>query len=163
MKKERMHAKTGSWIRLAVLAALIALAAALVWTRMERTEKPPYALPEETPAPTAALRDSRLVREDAYEKDLAEMRELAQSQDEAVSRQAGLQMENMIRAHQSELAIEEALHASGYPDALVVAHGNAVTVLLSADQMTKENSARILALCVSYAEVSAENVRIMAQ
>ena len=112
--------------------------------------------PDITAEPARAV-EKRLSRQEAYEKDLEALQTLAQNGDSL----AAERLDAMIRLHQNELAIEEALKASGFADALVIAQGNAVAVMLPQEQITQENSARILALCMTYADVSAENVRIM--
>ena len=56
---------------------------------------------------------------------------------------------------------ENNFKTAGFPEALVIAQGNAVAVMLPQAQLTKENSARILTLCMTYADVSAENIRLM--
>ena len=153
MKKEK--AGLGTWTRMLLLAVLLALAAGLVFFQNEsQTHVPP---PTPSPAAVPEQSNRRYTREEAYDKDIAVLQTLADSGDEF----AVQQLQNMIGMHQSELAIEEALMNSGFEDALVIAQGNSVTVMLPAEKITEENSARILALCMSYADVRAENIRIM--
>ena len=151
--------KRNAMIRLVVLGALVSTVA---WLWLEQREP---AVPEivEKPSPTPRPSASaRLTREEAYQRDLQALQKLAESENEAAAMQAAQQMETMIQMHQSELAIEEALKNAGFgEDVLVVAQGSAVTVMVPQHQWTEENSARILALCVTYADVRAENIRIM--
>jgi len=70
-------------------------------------------------------------------------------------------MERMIGDHQSELAVEEALHQAGFAPALVLVQNGALTVMLSAASPDAETSASILNLCVSHTDIAAENIRIM--
>ena len=147
--------KVGTWVRGVVLTILLAAAAMLM---IPPQEQPVSAGTEPTATVAAALAsEKRLSRQEAYEKDLEALQALAQNGD-ALAMEG---LEKMIRLHQNELAIEEALRASGFADALVIAQGNAVAVMLPQEQITQENSARILTLCMTYADVSAENIRIM--
>lgn len=146
MKKEGM-------IRYLLLGSLLICAGVLALCRSEPTE--PVLQPVSTAV--SQQRDRRQSREDAYDKDVAALQTLADGGDAFASEQ----LQKMIRMHQSEIAIEEALRGSGFEEALVIAQGNAVTVMLPSEKITEENSARILALCMSYADVFAENVRIM--
>ena len=145
----------GTWVRGVALTILLAAAAMLM---IPPQEQPVSAGTEPTATVAAALAtEKRLSRQEAYEKDLEALQALAQNGD-ALAMEG---LEKMIRLHQNELAIEEALRASGFADALVIAQGNAVAVMLPQEQITQENSARILTLCMTYADVSAENIRIM--
>lgn len=147
--------KVGTWVRGVALTILLAAAAMLM---IPPQEQPVSAGTEPTATVAAALAtEKRLSRQEAYEKDLEALQALAQNGD-ALAMEG---LEKMIRLHQNELAIEEALRASGFADALVIAQGNAVAVMLPQEQITQENSARILTLCMTYADVSAENIRIM--
>ena len=139
-------------IRRTVLLLLLALAGVMLALR------PQTAAVEDQPAARTEAQAERSAREAGYEKDLETLRQLAQKEDGELARE---QLNKMISSHQSELAIEEALMSSGFEDALVIAQGNSVTVILPAEKITEENSARILALCMSYADVRAENIRIM--
>lgn len=150
-----MRKTVGAWIRYTLLAALLLTAVLLMLPQREQTVSAGME-PEATTEPALAV-EKRLSRQEAYEKDLEALQVLAQNGDTlAVER-----LEKMIRLHQNELAIEEALQASGFADVLVIAQGNAVAVMLPQEQLTQENSARILTLCMTYADVSAENIRIM--
>ena len=147
--------KVGTWVRGVALTILLAAAAMLM---IPPQEQPVSAGTEPTATVAAALAtEKRLSRQEAYEKDLEALQALAQNGD-ALAMEG---LEKMIRLHQNELAIEEALRASGFADALVIAQGNAVAVMLPQEQITQENSARILTLCMTYTDVSAENIRIM--
>jgi len=140
-------------IRWLVLGGLLGCAGMLAFFQNEPAQS--VLQPVSTVMPQQP--DRRRTREDAYDRDVAALQTLADGGDEF----AVEQLQKMIGMHQSELAIEEALRGSGFEDALVIAQGNAVTVMLPAETITEENSARILALCMSYADVFAENIRIM--
>ncbi len=141
------------WMRRGLLLALVCAAAGMLLGNREK----PKTVAQPTPAPTAAP-NRRLSREEAYEKDLEALRQLAQAGDEY----AAEQMRQLIGMHQSEWAIEEALLNAGFERCLVVAQKGSITVMVDDEKMTEENSARILALCMAHAEVDAQNVRIMA-
>lgn len=141
-------------MRRVVLIALLAAAAGMVW-RGEKAEVP-VAAPEPAMAVSAVSR--RDTREEGYAKDLEALQALAQKEDGEFARE---QLGRLIDAHQSELAIEEALNETGFGDALVIVQNGSVTVMMPAEKMTQENSAGILALCMAHADVGAENVRLM--
>ena len=144
-----------AWKRYLLLGILAAAAAVLA---LGETDKPVFTeVQPETTAISQTQETKHFSREEAYEKDVAALQTLAQSGDTM----AAQRLDDMVRLHQSELAIEEALKTAGFPDALVIAQGNAVAVMLPQAQLTKENSARILTLCMTYADVSAENIRLM--
>ena len=150
-----MRKTGGAWMRYTLLTALLTTAVVLMFPQGEQpvsADIQPRATVE-----TAQSAEKRFSRQEAYEKDLEALQTLAQNGDSL----AAERLDAMIRLHQNELAIEEALKASGFADALVIAQGNAGAVMLPQEQITQENSARILALCMTYADVSAENVRIM--
>ena len=141
-------------IRVIVLLALLATAAGLCLYQKEA----PAPEPAPTPAAVVSTVSRRDVREEGYQKDLEVLQTLAQKEDGELARE---QLAKMIAAHQSELAIEEALLESGFEDAMVIVQGGSVTVMLSQEKMTQENSAGILALCMAHADVGAGNVRLM--
>ena len=144
-------------LRRTVLLVLAAVAIGLGCTPPR--EKQMLEPPAPTPAPAA---DRRSVRESAYGRDLAALQELAEnpSIEEETRTQAARRMEQMIREHQAELAIEEALVQAGYRPELVLMQNNALTIMLDGE-MSSGVSASILALCAAHAGVGAEHVRIM--
>ena len=148
MKKESLY----GWFRWTVLVILLLTAIILAFLDL--------AVPAEEPSAPVQTPEIRFDREIAYEKDIEALQTLAQGEG-AGAQQAMEHMEKLIGMHQSEWAIEEALKNGGFPEATVIVHQNAVAVMIPPEQMTEENSARILALCVSYADVRAENIRIM--
>ena len=143
----------GSWIRRGVLLVMVAAAVMLAWEEPQPASPPP----EVTSVPV----DERTQRERAFETDMQALERLAQSEDDVVRQQASRQLEMIIREHQAELAIEEALQQSGMETAFVIAMNGSVTVALFSEQAAEKNSAMILALCMAHADVGAENVRIM--
>lgn len=155
MKKEISTVRWRMRLRYILLAALLSAAVILAFL----THEPQEPLPSPTLVPTAVPEQSnrRQTREEAYDKDVAVLQTMADDGDEYALEQ----LQKMIDMHQSELAIEEALRGSGFEEALVIAQGSSVTVMLPSEKITEENSARILALCMSYADVRAENIRIM--
>ena len=152
--------ESAAWLRRAVLIVLLVAAAGLAVIR--------YA-PHETTQPAAAPvavpeTDRRALREKAYEKDIAALQELMQSPsaDKTTRAQAAAMLQQLLRDHQTELAVEEALEAAGYAPRLVLMQNNALTIMLDGET-SAEVSALILELCAAHADVAAENVRIMGQ
>ena len=72
---KEMTAKTQTWIRKGVLAALIVAAAALWWTEGRQV---PSAKILPTPAPTVK-KTERIKRETAYEQDVAALQKILES------------------------------------------------------------------------------------
>ena len=147
--------------RYAVLALLVA-AAAFLW-RAEKMREPSDSPMAVSPAPTAAA-DERLKRETAYDRDAAALQKLLESgaADEATQALAAQTLTGLIAEHQSEIGLETALIEAGYDGAVVIVQSGAVTVMIPQDRLSESASAQILSLCLAHAQVSAENVRIMA-
>lgn len=146
-----------TWLRRGLLFGLIAAAGVLLAWQPEEPAPPPAA----TPVPIVQ-KDERAVREAAYDKDVAALQKLLESgaADEATQQQAARHLDELIMAHQSEVAVEEALRAAGYDPALVLMNGGSMTVLLR--NMEEENSAAVLSLCAAHGNVGADQIRLMA-
>lgn len=155
------------WLRPVVLVLLLA-AAGIVWyigstETAPVPEKPGVVSPvpgsTEVPVPQTA----RQRREAAYEKDLAAVQTLVQQSGlpEETRRQAAEQAAQMIREHQTELGLEEALTNAGFSPCFVLMQNDALTIAVSASEITAAQSAVILSLCLEHAEVASENIRIM--
>lgn len=159
------HPLRGAWLRRGILAVLLAAAVILLGNgslpsrRAEKTE------PVQTAAPAApAAEDRRMVREKAYDKDVAALEGLLESgaADADTQAQAARSLAELIAAHQSEIAVETALAQAGYDPCLAVMNGGALTVMVAESAIDAESSAVILSLCMAHAEVDAANIRIMA-
>ena len=138
-----------------VIAVLVTAAGLLTWKEMQE----PVQLP---PAETVSAKENeRSAREAAYVSDLEQLKNLVQTADKSTAEQAARRMEQMIGAHQTELAVEEALHRAGYPSAFAVMHNGSLTVIAEQTALTAEASAVILALCTAHADVGADQIRIM--
>jgi hypothetical protein len=155
------------WLRPAVIILLLA-AAGVVWylnsSRTDAAPEPPGAVPA-VPRVTAAPepRTARQRREEAYEKDLAAVQQLMQQPElpQETRRQAGEQAAQMIREHQTELGLEAALTHAGFAPCFVLMQNDALTIAVSASEITAAQSAVILSLCLEHAQVASENIRIM--
>lgn len=159
MKEKKKSPVWRAWIRRGVLAALAIAIGIMVCQRVSQT--PPSA-PAPQPTQTQTT-DERTLREIAYDKDVQALEKLLQSGATDVDTQqaAARRLERMVKDHQSEAAIEEALHQAGYDTALVLVQNDALTVMLSANIISAEASAVIWSLCTAHADVSPENIRIM--
>ena len=104
-----------------------------------------------------------ILREIAYEKDLAKLEKLLENNalQEETRQQAASQLARMIDQHQLELGLEEALTNAGFAPCLVLMQNDALTVAVSASEVTAAQSAVILSICLAHTEVAAENIRIM--
>ncbi len=159
--------KKRSRFRLGVLAALLVVAAVLAFCAGAQQPVPETGdLPAPTaPAPTAPPQNltARQQREVAYQKDLSKLEALLQQENinEETKQQAALQMTRMVGWHQTELALEEALVSAGFAPCLVLMQNDALTVAVSASEVTAAQSAVILSICLAHTEVAAENIRIM--
>lgn len=148
------------WLRRGILLMLLISAGMMIWMQQN-------AAVENAPSVTAqpvqtAPRDERSVREAAYAKDLAALEKLLESDaaDEQTRTQAARRIQRMAEEHQYELAIEEALLQAGYQPVLVLCQNGALTVMTQ-ENLTAEQSAAVLSICIAHADVAAENVRIM--
>lgn len=162
--------KGNSRLRLAVLCALLAAAAVMIlWPHLGNRAavdgRKPAPSPAATPVPTLAPESltARQAREVAYEKDMAKLQALLQDEaaGEETRQQASLQITRMVEQHQMELGVEEALTNAGFAPCLVLMQNDALTVAVSASEVTAAQSAVILSICLAHTEVAAENIRIM--
>lgn len=152
--------KTSAWqrrTRRGVLIGLMILAGVLAWQKLPQQEIQPAPVPTSLPA----KQDERSAREKAYEKDVDTLRLLMNDKEGTAREQAALRLEQMVGEHQTELGIEEALHAAGYPSACVLMQNGALTILMDQETLTEEVSAAVLALCTAHSDVETENIRIM--
>ena len=150
-KKNAGHAA-----RLGLLAALLIAAGVLFWQKVQLpiSQEPPEEVIT-SPAPTVSGRE---VRELSYEKDAAALQALTENDQlqQAVRDQAAEQL-----AHQTELAIEEALQKAGYLPALVIMQNDSLTINVGARELSGPDSMTILSICVAHSDVPSENIRIM--
>ncbi len=132
--------------------------------KQEATVSPTPSL-ESTPRPTTGIVGERGAREIAYDKDIASLQLLMESEnaDAATRAQAAERMERMIGDHQSELGVEDALREAGFETCAVLLQNGSLTVIVSEDDMTAEKSAAILSLCAAHTDIGVENIRIMAR
>ena len=139
---------------------LLCAAGLMLWMRQEMPEG---EAPIQTPQPAQVHKPSeRDIREAAYDKDIAALEKLLQSgaADAQTQTQAAQRMERMVEEHQCETAIEEALKRAGHAPVLVLCQNGALTVMTQ-ENLTAEQSAAVLSICIAHADVAAENVRIM--
>ncbi len=168
--------KTRAWLRRGLLAALVVTACVLLWAQSAQSPGAPSAQPTASPHPSAPLQTQtpaptqdaahaeRTAREAAYDKDVAALTALLQSgaADEPTRAQAAQRLEQLVGDHQTELGLEDALQKAGFAPCVVLLQNGALTVVVSG-QMSAEQSAAILSLCVAHSDVAAENIRIMAR
>lgn len=151
-----------------VLLLLLLVAAGVLWYLNGRDAPPASELPQATARVPVSETESvsqtaRQRRESAYEKDLAAVQLLMQqaSLPEETRKQAAEQASQMIREHQMELGLEEALTGAGYAPCFVLMQNNALTIAVSASEITAAQSAAILSVCLEHTDVPSENIRIM--
>lgn len=149
---------------------LLTVAAALVLTLIRGKpyqESPAMALtalptlvPTATPHPVDAYRARRA---DTRAQEQALLRALVQS--DQTSKETRAQAEKQLLEAsawmETELAVEAALAAQGYGQALCVARAGAVTILIP-QEITAKEAALILALAQEASGAAAENIRIAA-
>lgn len=164
----RRKGRGRTWARRGLLAVLAAAAAVMAWGRFFAPEPPaqaprPSVTASRTPAPQAA--QERSARETAYDKDVAALNALLDSDaaDADTRAQAARQLERLIADHQSELGLEEALNEAGFAPCLVLLQNGALTVVVPSAEMRGETGAAIVALCTAHTDIGAENIRIMAR
>ena len=159
MKKEAQKGRAG--LRAAVLITLMLAGAALWFFGPTEAPAPETNAPTATPAPTA---DARASREAAYERDVAALEALVANEalGAATREQAAGRLSQMAQEHQQALGIERALEGAGYGVSVVLVQNGALTVVMSAPDISAEASAAILALCAAHTDIGAENISIMA-
>ena len=155
-----------AWARMGMLAVLLLTAGLLLRDAAPPRDDPaagqtasPMGKPALTPAPTYG----RTAREAAYDKDMAALRAIVAQKDaeETVRNQAAEQLARMISGHQIEIGIEEALHNAGFASGMALMQNDALTVTVSAEELTPEAGTTILSICVAHSDVAVENIRIM--
>ena len=168
-RKNPNAGKNRGWFRICLLVMLLLAAALLAfrpgnWPTVSGDASIGTA-PDPAPAPTLAPESltARQTREAAYEKDLAKLEKLLENNalQEETRQQAASQLARMIDQHQLELGLEEALTNAGFAPCLVLMQNDALTVAVSASEVTAAQSAVILSICLAHTEVAAENIRIM--
>ncbi len=164
----QMEKPKHGWLRLVVLAGLVIAAICFAYRAAVpsavpdapgATVAPASPSPEDSTAPLTA----RQQREAAYEKDLAAIRALMEQENlrEDTRQQAAAQAAQMVRQHQMELGLEEALVNAGFQPCFVLLQNDALTVAVSAPEVTAAQSAVILSICLAHSDVASENIRIM--
>ncbi len=122
----------------------------------------PQAAPSTAPPATEAL-TQRELREAAYQQDREALLALTDNQALApeTREDAAAQLQQMVEAHQQELALEQALGEAGFPTRLVLLQNKALTVMVRDQELTAAESATIMSLCVAHGAVDLANIRIM--
>ena len=69
----------------------------------------------------------------------------------------------IVRSMESELTIEGLLIASGFSDAIVTVHTGSVNVVIKADEISKEQAAKILEIVQDETGEAAQNIKIILQ
>lgn len=161
-KKDRR----GSVLRWCVIGGLLMAAGfLLLWKPAAGVDSGPESTPGPSPRVSAAPveQSQRSARELAYDKDMEALQELIgrEDVDQAVRDQAAAQLSRMVENHQTELAIEEALLEAGYSPCLVVMQSDAITVNLQGAELSGDEGAQVLSICVAHSDVAVENIRIM--
>lgn len=120
----------------------------------------PTLVPTATPHPVDAYRARRA---DTRAQEQALLRALVQS--DQTSKETRAQAEKQLLEAsawmETELAVEAALAAQGYGQALCVAREGAVTILIP-QEITAKEASLILALAQEASGTAAENIRIAA-
>ena len=157
-------------IRLWVLGGLL-MTAVILGCLPSMRPRTATSCEEATPSPTPTVASTlqpepltaRQTRENAYQKDLATLRELSvdESIQEETRQQAARQIERMVQQHQTELGLEELLSNAGFAPCMVLIQNDALTVAVSASEITAADSAVVLSICLAHTEIAAENIRIM--
>lgn len=170
--EDRRKQARGTWRRLIILMVLLLAVGVMLWQGKIKTAAPeadaaaastasPAVTPTSTPGTAPAT--GRTARELAYDKDMAALQALIENSkaDEAILDQAAEQLTKMTANHQTELGIEEALTKAGFDPCMVLLQNDAMTVTVSALELTATESATILAVCAAHSDVAVDNIRIM--
>lgn len=149
---------------------LLTVAAALILTlaQGDSGEGPPglaiQSVPTLAPAPTAHPIDAyRARRAETRAQEQGLLRALVQSQETAPETRAlaEKQLLEITENLETELAVEAALAAQGYGQALCVARAGGLTICL-AQELTERQAALIVDLARAASGVAKENIRIAA-
>lgn len=154
--------------RILNLLMLFSVAAALVFTLLNnRTEAAspvlsafPTLAPTASPLPVDAYRARRAGQR---QTELSALSALADNPlaEEEIRSMAQMQLSEMIRKNETELAVEAALIARGYPDALCIFHAGVLTVLFTTP-LEQTDAHWILHLAREISGLEAENIRLSA-
>ncbi len=126
----------------------------------------PFLANGEEVVQTGFFATSRLDRQSTRNYEIAELNAVIAMEGEeyAEARQnALLQKQNIVDAMETELLLETLLKAQGFADVLVTvnASSNNVSVIVDADELTREDTVRIYNVIASETDVSPEYVKIL--
>lgn len=149
---------------------LLSVAAALLFTLLNEKNlpaQPVLSLPSvATLAPTATPRpiDSyRARRESTRKEELTVLSALSENPlaEEEIRKMAQMQLTEITQRNETELAVEAALIARGYADALCIFQSGSLTILLT-ETLTEQDAQWIFALASEISSLKMENIRISA-
>ena len=149
---------------------LLSVAAALLFTLLNEKNlpaQPTLSLSSvATLAPTAAPRpiDSyRARRESTRKEELTALSALSENPlaEEEIRKMAQMQITEITQRNEMELAMEAALIARGYADALCIFQSGSLTILLT-ETLTEQDAQWIFALAAEITNLKMENIRISA-
>ncbi|MEG1471689.1 MAG: SpoIIIAH-like family protein [Clostridia bacterium] len=165
-KKDKAK-RSGSYMRAALLLALVITAGILIWQKSgvldEKTPQPKPTAQTQKAAATPMPTTGRSARELAYDQDVQTLMELIESstEDAETRTHASARLTQMVSEHQSELGIEEALVQAGFKPCVVLLQNGALTVMVANEKLNDEQRVTILSLCAAHTDIGVENIRIM--
>ncbi|MEF9880037.1 MAG: SpoIIIAH-like family protein [Clostridia bacterium] len=165
-KKDKAN-RIGSYMRAALLLALVITAGLLIWQKNaapdEKTPQPKPTAQTQKAAASPMPTTGRSARELAYDKDVQTLTALIESgaEDAETRAHASARLTQMVSEHQSELGIEEALLQAGFKPCVVLLQNGALTVMVANEKLNDEQRVTILSLCAAHTDIGVENIRIM--
>ena len=162
--KKAQRAKPTGRARRIALTTLALAASALLGYQIGRDSAPVAAVsapPAATPA--AAFQSDEATRERAYAQDAEALTALAQNAllEKETREEAARRLADMTQRRQRERALTQAIEEAGFAPCMALEQNGSVTILLQQNELTAEESAALLALCMAHMPVARENVRIM--
>jgi hypothetical protein len=116
-----------------------------------------------SPAPISSLQAYRDRREQTRSEDVQTLQGILDSGSANASLLADvtLQLSQITKAREQELAIEGVLLGSGFSPCLAVVAPGSVTVILGRESLSRGEAALVMTLCESHTDEPLDNIKIM--
>lgn len=147
---------------IALLTSTLFISSRMSRIRLEQ-EAVTTALPVTHAEASAPVRAYISERDAAYQRDIAALTALVNQEDlDARTREAAAdEMRALIRNHEGQIALEDALASTSLAPCAAVVSGGSITLVTAKAEITQEDSALVFMLCQAHTGVEPANVQIL--